>query len=767
MVSPGMEWMLDTLDELPDEIAASIESDQFIDNVIAQIDIVQAYKTWVPKNFPNGHEGRDEIQVSCPTPSHRDNNPSASLNTENNVWTCYGCGAKGDVLGMIGYWKNLDPRDKREFMSLRKAICGDLGYEFYTTISGHEEILQTKPAPKAAVPDVPTHDAPDDLWDLDEAAAAGHFDKKKIEDLSQSHPELLNTLDELNAMGPKLADGTSKKSAIMDKLKAKTASDQPKGEEKPSDQLANSENQAPEQVSEPISTPIDPEKAPDQPIIEEKPAQKRKMPKFSGLDRAADAIFGPGAEKKAEKPTQEPEKGESETESGSEPPIDISGPVFDWRNEIPENTPLHDYLTLVSQDDSPEEYHISNFLQFIGLLLGKDVHLAMGRRIYGNCMTCIVGRTGAGKSSSEGYIDLLIERVMRFDPEDHTTKGVRVISSAGSGPWITSLFNHVIEEEKPNPNGKGMTKVKHVNPGVRAIVRWPEMSTMLARGDNAEKIKATLLQLYDVSPRIGGGSLTNGEYGADNPFGSIATTTQTKMLNKIVGVNDVHSGLLNRFWFIIGNRKPKQAFPTEIKLEALVPKVELIRKWAIEKADGGSWHGKHELVDLSVTTGSGRAVVDFLEKVVHPMMEKDNDMLQRADLTFKKLVLLFSANMTENVVSLSAVGQAKSYFAYLMKCYEIVSGQLLTTDLSEKEQLVVEALQKYSQSAKYEQTGRHATINYLWSNHLKRQIPEREQLVKIVKSLLAAGAIVQHKPSATDGRSKSETYSLPNFLPSA
>ena len=766
-----MEWMLETLDELPSEVAASIESDQFIDNVVGGIDIVTAYKRWVQKPFPDGHEGRDEIQVSCPTPSHRDRNPSASLNTEENVWVCYGCDARGDVLTMIGYWKGKDPRDKHDFMDLRKEICRDLGYEFYTTISGHEEILQTKP--KA---EVPTHDG-GEMFDVEEAAAAGHFEKRTIEDLTQTHPFLLDTLDELGAGGPKLADGTDKKTAIFDRLKNK----------KGSDQQANPKNELPQVDSEQVSTPAEPEQAPDQPKQEEKaPEQlaspknelpqvdsqpepvkpKRKMPSFANLDRAADAIFGPGAEKAAQKPAaSEPEPESTPSADGPRGPMDPGGPVFDWRNMVPENTPMHDYLMTVCEDDSPEEYHVANFLQFIGLLLGKDVHLNAGRKVYGNCMTCIVGRTGAGKSSSERYIDTLIERIMRFDVEDHLTKGVRVIRSAGSGPWISSLFNHIVEEEKPNPTGKGgPLKVKHANPGVRAIIRWPEMSTMLARGDNAEKIKATLQEIFDVAPSIGGGSLSNGEYRADNPFGSVATTTQTKMLSKIVGVNDVHSGLLNRFWFIIGNPKERQVWPKAIELEPLVPKVELIRKWAIEKSSGGSWHGVHEVVDRSVPNASGQVYEEFIASTIHPMMKLDNDMLQRVDLTFKKLVLLFSANMTENVVSVSAVEQAKAYFDYLIKCYEVVTEQLVNTDMSDQEQKVLDALEKYQGSKKFAETNRYPTMAWLHKTSLKGSIPERGVLVKIMKNLVEMGAVVSHKPNPDDKRSRSETYSLPNLI---
>lgn len=47
--------------------------------------------------------GSDEIKCRCPNPTHKDSNPSVSLNLETNSWICFGCEAKGDFVTFLSY----------------------------------------------------------------------------------------------------------------------------------------------------------------------------------------------------------------------------------------------------------------------------------------------------------------------------------------------------------------------------------------------------------------------------------------------------------------------------------------------------------------------------------------------------------------------------------------------------------------------------------------------------------------------------------------
>ena len=115
----------------PAEVAAA---DAELDAAIKAIDIVDAYRRWIPKQAPTNTEGQTEsIMVSCPRPEHPDRNPSAWLNTEKGLYYCAACSVGGDVfdLAAIGHGMENYRSDKRTFHRLREAIGTDLGWSFY------------------------------------------------------------------------------------------------------------------------------------------------------------------------------------------------------------------------------------------------------------------------------------------------------------------------------------------------------------------------------------------------------------------------------------------------------------------------------------------------------------------------------------------------------------------------------------------------------------------------------------------------------------
>ena len=54
--------------------------------------------------------GNNEVRIKCPFPGHTDSNPSASLNTDKNVWKCYasGCKGKGSIITLLSLIAQVD-----------------------------------------------------------------------------------------------------------------------------------------------------------------------------------------------------------------------------------------------------------------------------------------------------------------------------------------------------------------------------------------------------------------------------------------------------------------------------------------------------------------------------------------------------------------------------------------------------------------------------------------------------------------------------------
>lgn len=64
-------------------------------------------------DFEVVQSGFVDIKIMCPF--HEDENPSLSVNLKEGLWMCFGCGAKGDIVNLIGRLQKVD-----SFQALRK-----------------------------------------------------------------------------------------------------------------------------------------------------------------------------------------------------------------------------------------------------------------------------------------------------------------------------------------------------------------------------------------------------------------------------------------------------------------------------------------------------------------------------------------------------------------------------------------------------------------------------------------------------------------------
>lgn len=114
-----------------------------LDRVIDGIDILDAYAKWCGKSIPKS-TSRNEVQVSCPIPGHADANPSASINTEKEVWQCYACEMGGDKYDIAAYHFGYNvPGYKKDgsFPQLRADMAADYGYTVKRTMGGETFVV--------------------------------------------------------------------------------------------------------------------------------------------------------------------------------------------------------------------------------------------------------------------------------------------------------------------------------------------------------------------------------------------------------------------------------------------------------------------------------------------------------------------------------------------------------------------------------------------------------------------------------------------------
>lgn len=126
---------------------------ELLDNALAGLDILDAYRHFCGKMEPKVGNRHESIMISCPNPAHPDKNPSAWINSEKQVWNCGACSMGGDVytLAAITYGMSLQSY-QQDFYQLKKRMAEDLGYVLRSTISGQvymdDPVSEPEPEPE-------------------------------------------------------------------------------------------------------------------------------------------------------------------------------------------------------------------------------------------------------------------------------------------------------------------------------------------------------------------------------------------------------------------------------------------------------------------------------------------------------------------------------------------------------------------------------------------------------------------------------------------
>lgn len=135
-------------DLLPDvgPVADRSQEDMDIDAVLDRLDILDAYQRWCGKQIKERGAGKGHVFISCPSPTHPDNDPSASVNMEEQVWYCHGCEIGGDKYDIAAWHFGYDvPGYKgKDFPQLRRDMAMDLGYVI-TRIGDQDYLSDAEP----------------------------------------------------------------------------------------------------------------------------------------------------------------------------------------------------------------------------------------------------------------------------------------------------------------------------------------------------------------------------------------------------------------------------------------------------------------------------------------------------------------------------------------------------------------------------------------------------------------------------------------------
>lgn len=445
--------------------------------------------------------------------------------------------------------------------------------------------------------------------------------------------------------------------------------------------------------------------------------------------------------------------------------ITKTGFKLDWKEFFRPSTPGYNYMSTLSGGEIPDEYHFWNFMCLIGAICGRDVYFPDEIDVYGNIFTCIVGKSGGGKSRSESFLNQIIDNTIPFKYGDQDQRGIKIIEGPASGENLAVQFQHRFKTQPlatlnmagstPNPNTPPPTPTTVKVDNVRGIVRYPELSGIVAKFKNqGSTLEPTLLQLYDTGSRpIGGTSNTGGDNQAYGYFGVVNTTTQFKSIRKLISNDQIGSGFVNRWIFVIGTPRPKLSRGKRPLISNVYSDIIKISKWAaeIKKDQGGA-------IDLP---SYYYPLFDDYCVNVAGVKEDQSDMLGRSRLILKKLTLLLAINNRESVISDQTILDAQKLFEYTVKCAEFVEGNLA---VSESSLLEDEIYSFIKEGQGVFSTGHEKGPNFaqIKRNFRKRRDIDMEKIQRILRTMQTTGMVtIKSDNRPGPGRKMGQMYIIP------
>lgn len=393
-------------------------------------------------------------------------------------------------------------------------------------------------------------------------------------------------------------------------------------------------------------------------------------------------------------------------------------PKLEWERVAPPETFLHEYMKATVIDDIPEEYHFAHALLALGFALGRDTALFDSTPVFGNLFICTLGRSGTGKSRAKRYLDNLLEEALPYDNSNPFTKGVRKISAPASAESLI----HQFERTEADPNNPKM--IYHYP--VRGLVNFNELSSLIGRAQRQGNVlKPTLMEFYDMENAVETNSITGGQRKAIEPYASAITTSQPRALRSLIDTADDASGFLNRWLFIPSTEKQRYAVGGVIvDLKPAVKPLQEIQGYAATRTRG--------LIDWSPQAVT--LWTTFFRALEEERKRATNDMLVRADLTLKKLMLLFAANRHEYELSEQSVIDALSMWPYIKAAYGVPASQIGGSLFDEVAERIKKILVNFE--AKFGKPATKRDLNDRIKSHMKTRNYNSEFLARVLKSMI-------------------------------
>jgi hypothetical protein len=422
-------------------------------------------------------------------------------------------------------------------------------------------------------------------------------------------------------------------------------------------------------------------------------------------------------------------------------------PEIEWRKILVEDSFLRTWMEATTVDDLPEEYYFWLGLMALGFAGGYDVVLEDNPVVKSNLYICLFGPTGIGKSRSIVNFSNLLHEALPFNEDEEFPTGVRMTGSPGSPESLLDAFS------KGNPDPANPKEMESYA-SVRGLVKFDELATLIGRSERiGNSMKPMLMDLYDAYARMVHTTRGHGTVIAERPFVGTLTTTQPRAIRNLVREGDVASGFLNRWIFAAGMRKP--AISHAVQRADLTDSINALKTVNMHyrvMVPPTKIHPGPRSIELK-----GDALnlwSEFFFDQIDPLRDDETqELLSRAALTMKKLMLLFSINEMQSEITVNAVESAISLWGYLQKSYGLLSGSIGVPQVDECMKQICSAIERLKTKK------RPATKRNIRRSLSDTKYPS-ELFLRSLKVALELEVIVERVHTQKNGTS-TEVYAVP------
>ncbi len=147
------------LDDIPEFDDDGPHGPDYVPDIKSKLGIIAAVRMFGKEQVQIKSNRSEGVKVRCPFDHHRDQNPSAWVNTDKNTWFCGKCQVGGDVIDFYAARRhNLAPSDfhrSAQFRTITEEMADALGIEVYTPYDTKEWASPLPDQVDDGNPDVP------------------------------------------------------------------------------------------------------------------------------------------------------------------------------------------------------------------------------------------------------------------------------------------------------------------------------------------------------------------------------------------------------------------------------------------------------------------------------------------------------------------------------------------------------------------------------------------------------------------------------------